>query len=113
MALELSNFDYDVLDHFLEMILDEHRAGNLALSEARDAVSEAFSMAAFDTRSVTRYMQGLIEVRGKWEIPLLARLRPGVWDAPKIETGSIRAERQDVSKTIGINEAPSQKLRMI
>jgi hypothetical protein len=73
MALELSNFDYDVLDHFLEMILNEHRAGNLALSEARDAVSEAFSMAAFDTRSVTRYMQGLIEVRGKWETPLLAR----------------------------------------
>ena len=29
-------------------------------------------MAAFDTRSVTRYMQGLIEVRGKWKIPLLA-----------------------------------------
>ena len=73
MALELSNFDYDVLDHFLEMILNEHRAGNLALSEARDAVSEAVSMAAFDTRSVTRYMQGLIEVRGKWETPLLAR----------------------------------------
>jgi hypothetical protein len=72
MALELSNFDYDVLDHFLEMILSEHRAGNLALSDARDVVSEAFSMAAFDTRGVTRYMQGLIEVRGKWEIPLLA-----------------------------------------
>ena len=42
MALELSNFDYDVLDHFLEVVLNEHRAGNLALSEARDAVSERF-----------------------------------------------------------------------
>src|ERR1700722_10465793 len=73
MALELSNFDYDVLDRFLEMILNEHRAGNLALSEARDAISEAFSMAAFDNRGgVTRYMQGLIEVRGLWESPLLA-----------------------------------------
>jgi hypothetical protein len=26
MALELSNFDYDVLDHFLEAILNEHIA---------------------------------------------------------------------------------------
>ena len=42
VALELSNFDYDVLDRFLEMILNEHRTGNLALSEARDAISEAF-----------------------------------------------------------------------
>ena len=72
VALELSNFDYDVLDRFLEMILNEHRAGNLALSEARDAISEALSMAAFDNRGVTRYMQVLIEVRGKWESPLLA-----------------------------------------
>ena len=72
MALELSNFDYDVLDRFLEMVLYEHRTGNLALSEARDAISEAFSMAAFDNRGVTRYMQVLIEVRGKWESPLLA-----------------------------------------
>jgi hypothetical protein len=72
VALELSNFDYDVLDRFLEMILNEHRAGNLALSEARDAISEAFSMAAFDNRGVTRYMQVLSEVRGKWESPLLA-----------------------------------------
>ena len=72
MALELSNFDYDVLDRFLETIFNEHRAGNLALSEARDAISEAFSMAAFDNRGVTRYMQVLIEVRGKWESPLLA-----------------------------------------
>ena len=73
MARELSNFDYDVLDRFLEMILNEHRAGNLALSEARDAISEAFSMAAFDNRGgVTRYMQVLIEVRGLWESPLLA-----------------------------------------
>ena len=72
VALELSNFDYDVLDRFPEMVLSEHRAGNLALSEARDAVSEAFSMAAFDNRGVTRYMQVLIEVRGKWESPLLA-----------------------------------------
>ena len=73
MALELSNFDYDVVDRFLEMVLNEHRAGNLALSEARDAISEALSMAAFDNRGVTRYMQVLIEVRGKWETPLLAR----------------------------------------
>jgi hypothetical protein len=72
VALELSNFDYDVLDRFLEMVLSEHRAGNLALSEARDAISEAFSMAAFDNRGVTRYLQVLIEVRGKWESPLLA-----------------------------------------
>jgi hypothetical protein len=72
VALELSNFDYDVLDRFLEMVLNEHRVGNLALSEARDAISEAFSMAAFDNRGVTRYMQVLIEVRGKWESPLLA-----------------------------------------
>ena len=72
MALELSNFDYDVLDRFLEMVLNEHRAGNLALSEARDAISEALSMAAFDNRGLTRYMQVLIEVRGKWESPLLA-----------------------------------------
>jgi hypothetical protein len=72
VALELSNFDYDVLDRFLEMVLNEHRAGNLALSEARDAISEAFSMAAFDNCGVTRYMQVLIEVRGKWESPLLA-----------------------------------------
>ena len=72
MALELSNFDYDVLDRFLEMVLSEHRAGNLALSEARDAICEAFSMAAFDNRGVTRYMQVLIEVRRKWESPLLA-----------------------------------------
>jgi hypothetical protein len=72
VALELSNFDYDVLDRFLEMVLSEHRAGNLALSEARDAISEALSMAAFDNRGVTRYMQVLIEVRGKWESPLLA-----------------------------------------
>ena len=72
VALELSNFDYDVLDRFLEMVLNEHRAGNLALSEARDAISEALSMAAFDNRGVTRYMQVLIEVRGKWESPLLA-----------------------------------------
>ena len=72
MALELSNFDYDVLDRFLEMVLSEHRAGNLALPEARDAISEALSMAAFDNRGVTRYMQVLIEVRGKWESPLLA-----------------------------------------
>jgi hypothetical protein len=72
VALELSNFDYDVLDRFLEMVLNEHRAGNLALSEARDAISEALSMAAFDSRGVTRYMQVLIEVRGKWESPLLA-----------------------------------------
>jgi hypothetical protein len=72
VALELSNFDYDVLDRFLEMVLSEHRAGNLALSEARDAISEAVSMAAFDNRGVTRYMQVLIEVRGKWESPLLA-----------------------------------------
>jgi hypothetical protein len=72
VALELSNFDYDVLDRFLEMVLNEHRAGNLALSEARDAISEAFSLAAFDNRGVTRYMQVLVEVRGKWESPLLA-----------------------------------------
>jgi hypothetical protein len=72
VALELSNFDYDVVEHFLEMILNGHRAGNLALSEARDAISEAFTMAAFDNRGVTRYMQVLIEVRGKWESPLLA-----------------------------------------
>src|ERR1700733_14904464 len=72
VALELSNFDYDVVDRFLEMVLNEHRTGNLALSEARDAISEAFSMAAFDNRGVTRYMQVLIEVRGKWESPLLA-----------------------------------------
>ena len=72
VALELSNFDYDVLDRFLEMILNEHRAGNLALSEARDAISEALSLATFDNRGVTRYMQVLIEVRGKWESPLLA-----------------------------------------
>ena len=72
VALELSNFDYNVLDDFLEMILNEHRAGNLALSEAREAMSEAFSLAAFDNRGVTRYMQLLTEVRGKWGIPLLA-----------------------------------------
>jgi hypothetical protein len=54
------------------VVLNEHRAGNLALSEARDAISEALSMAAFDNRGVTRYMQVLIEVRGKWESPLLA-----------------------------------------
>ena len=78
MALELSNFDYDVLDHFLEMICNEHRDGNLALSDARDAVSEAFSMAAFDTRGVTRPMQGLIEVRGKWEIPIIGGKQLGL-----------------------------------
>ena len=73
MALgTFEDFDYDVLDRFLEMVLNEHRAGNLALSEARDAISEALSMAAFDNRGVTRYMQVLIEVRGKWESPLLA-----------------------------------------
>lgn len=72
MALELSNFDYDVLDQFLEMILNEHRAGNLAVSDARDAMSEAFSLAALDNRGVTRYMQVLIEMRGKWAVPLLA-----------------------------------------
>ena len=71
VALELSNFDYDVLDQFLEMILNEHHTGSLSLSEAREAMSEAFSLAALDNRGVTRFMQALIEMRGKWEMPLL------------------------------------------
>ena len=34
-------------------------------------MSEAFSLATLDNRGVTRYMQALIEMRGKWEMPLL------------------------------------------
>jgi hypothetical protein len=65
MPLELSNDDHDTLDEFVTTILAEHRLGNLTLHEARDAIAEAFTLAALDNASVIRYMQALIATRGK------------------------------------------------
>lgn len=65
MAIKLSDKDHDVLDEFLNVILDEHKAGNLTLLEARSAIVEAVVLAANGNANVVAYMRATIESKGK------------------------------------------------
>ena len=65
MALELSQADHDVLDRFLNTILDEYRDGNLTQLQARSAIAEAVALAAKDNGYITSDMRAMIETRGQ------------------------------------------------
>jgi hypothetical protein len=65
MALDLSQADHDVLDGFLNTILDGYRDGNLTQLQARSAIAEAVALAAKDNGNITSYMRAMIETRGQ------------------------------------------------
>jgi hypothetical protein len=65
MALDLSQADHDVLDDFLNTILDEYRDGNLTQLQARSAIAEAVALATKDNGNITSYMRAMIETRGQ------------------------------------------------
>lgn len=65
MTLDLSQADHNLLDEFLNTILDEYRDGNLTQLQARSVIAEAVALAAKDNGNVTIYMRGMVETRGK------------------------------------------------
>jgi hypothetical protein len=53
--------DQDTLVLFLEIILDSYREGKISRVYAIDRISNAFSQAGLESRSITAYMQSVIE----------------------------------------------------
>jgi hypothetical protein len=61
MALDWKEDDRDTLVLFLETILDGHRKGKLSCTQATSRIIEAFSQAGLSSRSITAYMQSVIQ----------------------------------------------------
>jgi len=57
--LELNQRDHGVLDRFLDTVLERYKSGKLLLSDARNDIAEAFTLAANDNRKVVPYMKGI------------------------------------------------------
>jgi hypothetical protein len=53
--------DQDTLVFFLETILDSYREGKISRVHAVARISKAFSHAGLETRSLTAYMQSVIQ----------------------------------------------------
>jgi hypothetical protein len=61
MAVDWKEDDHDTLVLFLETILDGYRKGTLSRAQATIRIIEAFSQAGLSSRSITAYMQSVIQ----------------------------------------------------
>ncbi len=60
MALALTDDDHDLLDRFLEAVLERHASGTTGLLDARATLAEAFALVARDDGTVRNFMRGTI-----------------------------------------------------
>ena len=60
MPINWKEDDQDTLVLFLETILDSYREGKISRVHAVARVSNAFSQAGLESRSITAYMQSVI-----------------------------------------------------
>jgi hypothetical protein len=60
MAMKLGEAGHDLLDEFLEHILERYRSGTIDLIEARVDFARAFSLALSDSPALTAFMQSVV-----------------------------------------------------
>ena len=61
MPVNWKENDQDTLFLFLETILDSYREGKISRVQAIARISNAFSQASLESRSITAYMQSVIQ----------------------------------------------------
>jgi len=57
MDINLSNDDHDLLDRYLEAVLERYRSGQCELIDARGDIAEAFSLLARGNENFRHHMR--------------------------------------------------------
>ena len=61
MAIDLSERDHDLLNKFLDSVLQEHKRGQCDLAMARSVLARAFAIVARGEAGFRDYMEAMLE----------------------------------------------------